>query len=118
MKDSAKKWVEALRSGKYKQAKNVLYDEKTGGYCCLGVACQLYNEEFPEDKVNTGEGETQDLSSEYCEVRKWLGLLSCTGHLVSGLGSLAELNDKGVDFTEIANIIEAQSDILFVKERS
>jgi len=32
-----KRWDKALRSGKYKQGKKVLYNEKTEGYCCLGV---------------------------------------------------------------------------------
>lgn len=40
-KNIATKWVKALRSGKYKQAKDALcsFDEhgKPSGYCCLGV---------------------------------------------------------------------------------
>lgn len=44
------KWVKALRSGKYKQAKAALYQPKgkdtsegfsNRGYCCLGVACAI-----------------------------------------------------------------------------
>lgn len=31
-----KKWIAALRSGKYKQGYKALKDD-TGGYCCLGV---------------------------------------------------------------------------------
>ena len=34
-KSLLKKWVSALRSGKYKQCESTLYDGK--GYCCLGV---------------------------------------------------------------------------------
>lgn len=30
--------VDALRSGRYRQAKRVLHDSQSGGYCCLGVA--------------------------------------------------------------------------------
>lgn len=30
------KWIEALRSGKYQQGKDMLY--RAGRYCCLGVA--------------------------------------------------------------------------------
>lgn len=33
-----KKWVAALRSGKYKQGKNLLYNQMHETYCCLGVA--------------------------------------------------------------------------------
>lgn len=32
------KWVEALRSGKYKQGRMKLYDALNDCYCCLGVA--------------------------------------------------------------------------------
>lgn len=32
-----KKWVKALRSGKYKQAVNRLHWPKEGTHCCLGV---------------------------------------------------------------------------------
>lgn len=34
-KEFATKWIDALRSGKYKQIKNTLC--RDGGYCCLGV---------------------------------------------------------------------------------
>jgi hypothetical protein len=34
------KWLEALRSGKYQQAKGVLRD-RTGAMCCLGVLCDV-----------------------------------------------------------------------------
>lgn len=30
------KWLDALRSGEYEQAQNVLFDGKNG-YCCLGI---------------------------------------------------------------------------------
>ncbi|WP_441235620.1 hypothetical protein [Bradyrhizobium sp. 930_D9_N1_4] len=33
------KWVEALRSGEYKQARNALRDGNR--YCCLGVLCKV-----------------------------------------------------------------------------
>ncbi len=32
-------WIAALRSGKYKQARGKL--KKDGGYCCLGVYCEI-----------------------------------------------------------------------------
>lgn len=48
-KENVRKWVKALRSGKYKQARNSLagpttnvMGEETGyGYCCLGVVCEI-----------------------------------------------------------------------------
>jgi len=38
-KNVAKKWVKALRSGKYKQSREML--KNSGGYCCLGVLCEI-----------------------------------------------------------------------------
>lgn len=40
------KWVKALRSGRYKQAKGSLQHED--GYCCLGVACKVI---IPKNKL-------------------------------------------------------------------
>jgi hypothetical protein len=39
-KQFKRKWVAALRSGKFKQAQESLYND--GGYCCLGVACVIH----------------------------------------------------------------------------
>lgn len=38
-------WVEALKSGRYRQTRETLFDpdlESGGGYCCLGVLTDLY----------------------------------------------------------------------------
>jgi len=43
-----KKWVKALRSGKYKQGRGTLCQvDKKGNesFCCLGVLCDLYNKD-------------------------------------------------------------------------
>jgi hypothetical protein len=37
----AKQWVEALRSGKYKQGKQRLCNLKDNTFCCLGVLCEI-----------------------------------------------------------------------------
>ena len=43
-KEIAKKWVEALRNGGYKQGEGNLYNENTDTYCCLGVlGCEVYD---------------------------------------------------------------------------
>ena len=39
-----RKWVTALRSGKYMQGQGYLKDED-GGYCCLGVLCDIFAKE-------------------------------------------------------------------------
>jgi hypothetical protein len=53
------KWVEALRSGEYKQAEGKLHDTKNDAFCCLGVLCKVMGAEFgpgQEEKENEDEG--------------------------------------------------------------
>lgn len=46
------KWVEALESGEFIQGKGSLSQYHSTGttYCCLGVACEVYNRNVPADK--------------------------------------------------------------------
>lgn len=37
-----RRWVKALRSGKYKQGHGQLKDVGSNTYCCLGVAAEVY----------------------------------------------------------------------------
>ena len=39
-KENREKWLEALRSGKYKQALSTLKNNEAA-YCCLGIACEI-----------------------------------------------------------------------------
>lgn len=52
MKEKIKtRWIEALRSGEYKQARTKLKKIKSGGkesFCCLGVLCDLYAQDNPK----------------------------------------------------------------------
>jgi hypothetical protein len=41
--DFKRKWIEALRSGEYKQGKYTLFDKDNNSFCCIGVACTIYN---------------------------------------------------------------------------
>ena len=120
------KWVDALRSGEYTQAKSYLtkldMDGGIAGHCCLGVACQLYAQEHPEFPVLPQQderfieygtdGRTGHLPT---EVQAWLGLNDDAGllaeELVTGLGivagSLTALNDTAsYTFEQIAEVIE------------
>ena len=111
-------WVEALRSGEYKQGDGRLkYDNKL---CVLGIACDLYAK-------NTGQGRWEDdsfyvSSDDYgyegcvpSEVMDWLGLRDEDGGTYDG-EALYELNDDGVSFPELADIIESNPPGLFVEE--
>ncbi len=107
------KWVEALRSGEYEQGLGRLRPD-TDVFCCLGVACEVFIKENPDGPIRafglryvSRGGMSYDLTLPP-DVQKWLGLRSSVGEFNGGegLSSLSELNDEGVGFDKIANIIE------------
>ena len=58
-----RKWVDALRSGKYQQGFGAL-KTKAGGYCCLGVLCDAVL--TPRGMVSRDDWEDRvDLSGVY-----------------------------------------------------
>ena len=132
-KDVAKRWVKALRSGKYKQGQSNLKKFNQKGeprHCCLGVLCELYNDSMRKNHKKTLDTQiivTSDFSSLVTfngedsslpvEVKNWADI---SDHL--GLGTfyddnekpqcLADLNDMGKKFSTIAKIIEENIDNL------
>lgn len=113
MKESiAKKWAEALRSGDYKQ--DTKYLQTPNGYCCLGVLCELAIkdgipiEKYRGNNVFYFDNQLKILPD---SVAEWAGLNSFSGMLYKFLdegSSLADLNDRGVSFSQIAGVIEGQ----------
>lgn len=112
-------WIAALRSGKYKQAKGLL--KSNTGFCCLGVACDLINqntwkriEEYDEetgesfesdDRWYTSAGndelpEEQDMTEEVFQV------LASEYKNSRVMDKLAAMNDAGRSFAELADWIE------------
>lgn len=68
-KEIAKKWVRALRSKKYRQAKGVLKTKTKSGavsHCCLGVLCELYQQ--ARKKVKKPLLETDDFSARHADM--------------------------------------------------
>jgi len=123
--ENAKKWVKALRSGKYKQGKNSLRVD--GTYCCLGVACDLYAKETGLGKWEFYEdvclgfliGSNLEETTLPHEVKKWLGLRDCCGLFIKDgkTDYLTELNDaRDYTFKEIADLVESEPEWLFVEE--
>lgn len=108
-------WVEALRSGKYKQGRRKLHvvDAPCGEhtYCCLGVLCELAEKSgICSMSINEGtygyDGATTLLPN---SVMEWAGLNYAGGELNKDgeFTSLVKLNDfKEMDFVSIADIIE------------
>lgn len=125
------KWVEALRSGRFKQGMGSLAHESEGQtlYCCLGVACEVYREnggvlsKRRDDLLGADEweyGADHDTTGLPTKVAKALGITNAA-ELVSKTRTvmrrldLADVNDSGGTFEDIARIIE-QRQIVIVKE--
>jgi hypothetical protein len=101
-KRNAMKWVNALRSGEYKQGDRFLLKDGCGGYCCLGVLDDLFS-----------DLDLRGSSSSVLRNFDKIGLNSCEATLPGSYVTLAELNDGSSDgerftFDEIADIIQAQ----------
>lgn len=107
-------WVEALRSGHYKQGTGLLC--KNGAYCCLGVAAELFatpetRRETRDDGAIRFDGAVS-VAPHY--VTEALDLITDTGSITSRCLSLASLNDEGLTFDQIADVITNWSDDLFI----
>jgi hypothetical protein len=147
---NAEVWVKALKSGKYIQATGSLSkiettdpEDKTitvTSFCCLGVACDLFNRSliskgypsmWKENYSTEDDGSKRIPFLDYDgsvqesvlpkEVARWLGLASQSGtyfsgtikNLIEGEGSLLDLNDGGIEFKEIADFISSEPEGLF-----
>ena len=110
-------WTDALRSGHYKQGINALHEGET--YCCLGVKEELdgcvwiLDSRIPNRTLyHTESTEAQC----YSRPSKWLspfGELPGRAYIEVRCDAehfrykwLTELNDKGLTFTQIADIID------------
>jgi hypothetical protein len=96
-KEWADKWAKALRSGKYKQGFGKLYNKDTKRYCCLGVLCKLTK--------NRMTGPKEYLSQ---KVMDQTGMPSKQGSVYPCGYNLSGLNDTGMSFNMIADIIEKE----------
>jgi hypothetical protein len=125
-------WLKDLREGEHSQGQMFLKRQRSGNvteYCCLGRLTELYISS-PEntEKLAWENSETrgifktvEDASLPAPQVVKWADMACKTGGtiviseelrkkygLISLFSSLPQLNDAGVTFAEIADIIEQQ----------
>ena len=120
LNENAKKWVEALRSGKYRQCRDQLA-KPTGAYCCLGVACEVYQKAVGDlvvgrDTIGRVTYDDQSAGLPH-KVREWLGLRTRSGEFRDESGDwmhLTQLNDEEKRrFRTIAKVIESEPEGLF-----
>jgi hypothetical protein len=98
------RWLRALRSGKYKQAKRVLRRDETH-YCCLGVLCTIVDRKKWEPKSWRGNGWSYEGAEEFPTDE----FLRSVGLDLSLAETLAHMNDGGKRFSTIANVIAQEA---------
>lgn len=117
-------WVAELRSGKYTQGQYALRvtDGDQVTHCCLGVLCELavkagVVKRVTEEAIHEGATPTNALFDDNAaflpySVMKWAGLDTSSGFFAAPdeqrTRSLTGLNDEGITFSGIADIIEKQ----------
>lgn len=131
MNNNVQKWLDALRSGEYKQGASALTRRTDEGDldCCLGVACKLFMAEHP-DQLSVEEGDNNDGILFYVDhtetdgfhevgrydgtlppvVQHWLDIRSSIGSWSLG-ESLTSQNDDGDSFDLIAATIEEHPEL-------
>lgn len=113
-----KRWVEALRSGRYKQGRGVLWNPSDNTFCCLGVLCEIAREDGIVERDPSGARYGNPGAAVFAlavpplEVVKWAGLMESNPTVWCddrGATDLAYINDQlRLDFKAIARIIEEQ----------
>lgn len=120
------KWLEALRSGKYKQGRFQLkhtgifseggeYPER---YCCLGVLCDIISrgKDTPIEVIDVARNDLKNRSIphslifQYADLEEhdhggWVPEVECRD---GSTRTLDNINDAGYTFREIADLIERQ----------
>lgn len=117
-KENRREWVEALRSGDYKQGQGNLFASKDDReeYCCLGVACSILGYK-KQDIVNRSFLDSPYIEN-YEDSSKFVEKPSEKfGLRQFQIEALAHLNDNGVPFTDIAEVIESDFDINLIYKK-
>lgn len=99
------KWVEALRSRRFRQASGNLREKSSArhySYCCLGVLCRVADAKWKEGRPVLNDRPMEQPGASYLSnyALKLFGLSQAKQEL------LAEKNDTGSSFPEIADYIE------------
>lgn len=108
--NAKEQWINALRSGEYKQGKKMLHNVEENTFCCLGVLCKIsglnYNPKSPcvpqnvimwsELNLVQPEVPLADIPEIKNKFEYWTNTIK-----------LAHLNDEeNFSFTQIADLVE------------
>lgn len=112
-------WVNALRSGKYKQGRECLHNINDNTWCCLGCATDIAEKHGISVRKNTYgeyvENEVLEINvAEACKFIRNDGKID--GKRLGMFNTLVESNDSGFNFTDIADFVEANPEAVFTGE--
>jgi hypothetical protein len=106
-RDNVQAWIADLRANGHLQGQGVLESED-GKFCCLGRAAVLAGCDRTVDIAGRIVFGIEHVVSAPPQVSEWLGVDIGSLGCLPGYGQLlSALNDDGVTFVEIADIIEA-----------
>jgi hypothetical protein len=135
-RDLLLQWIDALRSGQYKQGKYALFNIGDTTYCCLGVICDLMKIPYVPNVTKLANGSSIPVAG--YDLTPWEGEHRSSGMIAEGLArhlglveamsaeeleaartilliysvdgcerqALAQANDHGATFEEIATYLE------------
>lgn len=115
-------WLKRLRSGEYSRSEGCLKGLE-GGFCCLGVLTDIWAAETGTEWFMSYGGTTWSIGTggesavTPVSVMEWSNLKNSTGTLLLGdyvkasgrrefYVTLSNLNDEGMTFEEIADVID------------
>jgi hypothetical protein len=104
-------WCAALRSGEYKQGNGYLR-QNNGGFCCLGVLCDLAVKAAVIPAATNPAGlwmfDDREFSFLPPTVVQWAGLnaIDPIVRTIGGQAALSNLNDSSATFATIADLID------------
>ena len=91
-------WIKALRSGKYRQGRNQLYNPEARAYCCLGVLARIQGCKY--DKIEGFRFPNGD--NGFALLGSWGNSFGISD---DSSDKLTQLNDDGTSFREISGWI-------------
>lgn len=110
------RWLEALRSGRYKKTCGELHTAATDGYCCLGVLADMeglmiIDEDVrPEKGILVPEADREDGNMRYGYLPQHIAAAYKLDGLVDGIFNvqekLSEINDRSETFDNVIDYIE------------
>jgi len=107
-------WLDALVSGVYSQCTGLLHDPDDAGFCCLGVLCDIHVRNAPVRKRYKWIPDWRSSGATYggCDqlpperVREYAYIDAYDIRVLRFQSILAEMNDDGFTFDDIAAYIE------------